>query len=82
MLALDQLLDIAHRTTNSFGESLRIFGQRLEQGTVSTLETSAAEALLESAAATVPDLERQIEVQENLINVLLGRNTASTCTPE
>ena len=78
LLALDQLLDIAHRSTNSFGESLRIFSQRLAQGTVSTLETSAAEALLESAAATVPDLERQIEVQENLVNVLLGRNPGPT----
>jgi len=74
LLALDQLLDIAHRSTNSFGESLRIFSQRLAQGTVSVLETSATDALLESAAAMVPDLERQIEVQENLVNVLLGRN--------
>lgn len=74
LLTLDQLLDIAHRSTNSFGESLRIFSARLAQGTASDLETSAAEALLESADATVPDLERQIEAQENLINVLLGRN--------
>lgn len=74
LLALDQLLDIAHQSTNSFGESLRIFGQRLAQGTASELETSAAEALLASSDATVPDLERQIEAQENLINVLLGRN--------
>lgn len=74
LLALDQLLDIAHRSTNSFGQSLRIFSERLEQGVVSKLETSAAEALLDSAAATVPELERQIAVQENLVNVLLGRN--------
>ncbi len=74
LLALDAQLEIAKRSTNSFGESLRIFSQRLEQGVVSKLETSAAEAALASASATVPDLERQITAQENLINVLLGRN--------
>ncbi len=76
LVALDAELDIARRSTNSFGESLRIFGQRLQQGVVSKLETAAAEAALASAAATVPELERQIVLQENLLNVLLGRNPA------
>src|SRR5204862_150175 len=75
LLALDQQLQIARRTTNAFGESLKIFSQRLAGGIVSKLETSAAEAALDSAAATVPDLERQIVVVENQLNVLLGRNT-------
>lgn len=74
LLALDRALEIARRTTNAFGESLRIFGERLQGGIVSKLETSAAEAALASAAATVPDLERQIVVQENRMNVLLGQN--------
>jgi multidrug efflux system outer membrane protein len=74
LLALDQELDIARRTTNSFGESLTIFSERLTGGVASKLETSAAEAALASAAATVPDLERQIDFQENQINLLLGRN--------
>ncbi len=77
LLALDQQLEIARRTTNSFGRSLQIFRQRLEQGVVSELETAAAEAALASATATVPDLERQIMIQENLINVLIGRNPGS-----
>ncbi|HSU54376.1 MAG TPA: efflux transporter outer membrane subunit [Candidatus Dormibacteraeota bacterium] len=74
LLALDQELAIAKRSTNTFGESLRIFSERLQGGIVSKLETSAAEAALDSAAATVPDIERQIFVAENQINVLLGRN--------
>lgn len=74
LLALDQQLEIARRSTNSFGESYRIFSQRLEGGVVSKLETSAAEASLAAAAATVPLLERQIETQENLLNVLIGHN--------
>jgi outer membrane protein, multidrug efflux system len=76
LLALDQQLQIAHRSTNSFGESLRIFSQRFQGGIVSKLETSAAEAVLASAAATVPDFERQIVITENRLDVLLGTNPA------
>jgi multidrug efflux system outer membrane protein len=74
LLALDRDLEIAASTTNSFGESLTIFSERLQGGVASKLETSAAEAAMASAAATVPDLDRQIELQENLINFLLARN--------
>jgi multidrug efflux system outer membrane protein len=74
LLALDEQLGIAKRSTNSFGESLRIFSQRLEHGVVSKLETSAATAALASAAATVPEIERQIVIAQNLIDVLLGQN--------
>jgi len=74
LLAFDEQLDIARQTTNSFNESLRIFSERMQGGVASKLETSAAQAAVASAAATVPDLERQIVVQENLINTLLGRN--------
>lgn len=81
LLALDSELAIARRSTNSFGESLRIFSQRLEQGVVSKLETSAAQAALSSAAATVPELERQAQVQENQVNLLLGRNPGPVARP-
>lgn len=74
LLAFDRELEIAKQTTNSYGESLRIFSEQLHHGVASKLETSSAEAALTSAAATIPDLERQIVIQENLINVLLGRN--------
>lgn len=74
LLAFDRQIEIAKSTTNSYGESLKIFGQQLAHGVASRLETSSAEAALASAAATIPDLERQIMVEENAINVLLGRN--------
>ena len=74
LLALDRQMAIANHTTNSFGESLRIFTERLQGGVVSRLETSRAEAALASTAATVPELEREIIFAENQINVLLGRN--------
>ena len=74
LLGLDAQLEVAQRSTNSFGQSLQIFSARLAQGIASKLETSAAEALLESSAATVPSLRRQILLTENQLNVLLGRN--------
>jgi outer membrane protein, multidrug efflux system len=74
LLALDAQLEVAKRSSNSFGQSLKIFSDRLAQGIASTLETSAAEALLDSSAATVPNLERQVLLTENQLNVLLGRN--------
>jgi outer membrane protein, multidrug efflux system len=74
LLALDQELQIARDTTNSFGQSLKLFSERLSGGVSSKLETTAAEAEEASAAATIPELERQIVVQENQISILLGMN--------
>jgi multidrug efflux system outer membrane protein len=74
LLELDQELEIADRTTNSFGESLRIFSERVQGGTASALESSRAEAALDDAAATVPALREQISATENQLCVLLGRN--------
>ena len=74
LLALDRQLEIARQSTNSFGESLGIFDQRLHGGVASKLETASAVALLASAAATIPELEQQIAMQENQMSLLLGQN--------
>ena len=74
LLELDQELAIAYRTTNSFGESLRIFSRRMEGGTASALESSRAEAALEDAASAVPQIRDRISSTENQICILLGRN--------
>jgi len=76
LLALDRQLAIAMDATNSYGQSLKIFDERLRGGVASRLETSAAEALMDSQAALIPDLERQIEQTENQLGVLLGQNPA------
>jgi multidrug efflux system outer membrane protein len=54
LLELDQELEIAARTTNSFAESLWIFSRRLEGGTASALESARAEAAFDDAAAALP----------------------------
>jgi multidrug efflux system outer membrane protein len=74
LLALDNQLEIARQSTNSFGESLNLFNARWRGGVASKLETSSAEALMDSAAATIPELEQQIAAQENQLSVLLGQN--------
>ena len=77
LLELDAELDIARQTTNSFGESLTIFSQRLGGGVASKLETDRAEGALDDVAATVPDLEQRIRLQENQLKVLLGQGSGS-----
>jgi multidrug efflux system outer membrane protein len=71
---LDHRLGIARSTVAAFQETLDLFTRRLEGGAASALETARARAALASAAATVPNLERQIHAQENLLSFLLGRN--------
>lgn len=74
LLELDEELEIAGRTTNSFTESLNIFNQRMEGGTASGLESSRAEAALDDAAASVPAIRQRISATENQLSILLGRN--------
>jgi multidrug efflux system outer membrane protein len=74
LLGLDLQLEIAKQNTASFGDTLKLFTQRLEGGVASKLQTSRAGAAEATAAATIPELQRQIELKENEINLLLGQN--------
>jgi multidrug efflux system outer membrane protein len=74
LLGLELQLDISRQTTASFGDTLKFFTQRLEGGVASKLETSRAAAAQATAAASIPELERQIALTENQISVLLGSN--------
>jgi len=73
LIELDRELEIAGRTTNSFGESLRIFNQRVEGGTASALAAARAEAALADASAAIPSILEQISTMENQLCLLLGR---------
>jgi len=77
ILELDAELEIARRTTNSYGESLTIFSQRLGGGVASKLETDRAAGALADVAATVPDLQQRIRLLENQLKVLLGEGSGS-----
>lgn len=74
LLELDNELEIAERTTNSFSESLRIFNRRVSGGKASALESSRAQAAFENAAGALPSIRERIANVENQLSVLLGRN--------
>jgi multidrug efflux system outer membrane protein len=72
--ALDEQMEIAHRTVKSFEETLELFQRKFEGGAASGLEVARAQAALSNVAAVIPDFERQIVAQENALDLLLGRN--------
>lgn len=74
---LDLELEISKRTLVTRLESQRIIKLRVDKGVATDLELREAEQLVYAATATIPDLERSIEQQENLINLLLGQNPAA-----
>jgi len=69
-------LEISKRTLTSRQESLRLTRLLADRGSTSMLDVRQAEQLVFTAAAEIPALEQQIEQQENLISVLLGKNPA------
>lgn len=72
--ALDLQLEISKQTLASRQDSLKL-EQALEQnGSTSLVDVRQSEQLVYTASETIPNVERQIEQNENLINVLLGRN--------
>ncbi len=72
--ALDFQLEIAERTAEAFAGTHALFARRLEAGLASSLETASAEASVATTSASIPELERRIAAQENLLAFLLGRN--------
>ena len=71
---LDLELEISRQTLASRKDSLRLTQILADGGATSMLDVRQAEQLVFAAGASIPDLERRIEQQENLISTLLGRN--------
>lgn len=71
---LDLELEIARRTVGLNDETVEYYRNRLEGGVSNQLELDQSVANRARTAQTIPDLERQIVQQENLINYLLARN--------
>ena len=71
---LDLELEIARRTVKVNDETVEYYRNRLTGGVSNRLEVDTAVSNRSRTAATIPDLERQIAIQENQINLLLGRN--------
>ena len=75
--ALDCELEISQRTLASRQQSLKLAQVLETHGSGSGLDVSQAEQLVYTASETIPDLERQIQQQENVLSVLLGENPQS-----
>ncbi len=74
MRELDAELDISKQTLASRRESLTLTETLLNGGATGLLDVRQAEQLVEEAAETIPDVERQIGAQEDLISTLIGDN--------
>ena len=74
LLELDAEMEISRRTLGSRRDSLRLTEIRAKGGATSLLDVRQSEQLVYTAAASIPDLERRAEQQENLISILQGRN--------
>ena len=72
--SLDRQLEIARQTVKSREESVKLFEIRFKGGNISEMELSQVRSEYYVALAAIPDLEKRIRQQENLINLLLGRN--------
>ena len=72
--ALDSELEIAKRTLGSRQQSLHLTRTLFSNGSASDLDLSQSEQLVYTASETIPDLERQIQQQENQLSILLGQN--------
>ena len=73
---LDLQLEISRQTLTSRQSSLRLTQVLADHGSVSMLDVRQAEQLVYTASETIPDLERAIQQQEDLISVLIGANPA------
>jgi outer membrane protein, multidrug efflux system len=73
---LDLELEISRRTLQVNDETIQFYQRRVTGGVSNQLELDQAIANRSRTAAVIPELERQIVTQENLINFLLARNPA------
>ena len=72
--ALDEQLEITHRTIATRQKFVDLTQAQHDRGTVSQLDVSTAQAQLAIANANLPDLERRIGQTEDQLSALLGHN--------
>lgn len=72
LLELDLQLQITQGTVNNQIDSVKLTNRRLQYGVATKLDVLQAQQVLDTANATVPDLERQIGQEEDAISILLG----------
>jgi multidrug efflux system outer membrane protein len=71
---LDLALDVSKKTLAARQDSMRLTTVLAKNGSASALDLRQSEQLVYTAAETIPDIERQIALQENSLSTLLGHN--------
>jgi multidrug efflux system outer membrane protein len=74
LLEFDLELDIAQRTYSIRTNSLELTVSRAQGGVASMADVYQSRILVFGAEASIADILRRIEQQENLLSILLGRN--------
>jgi multidrug efflux system outer membrane protein len=74
LLELDHELEIAQRTYSVRTNSLTLTTARQEGGVASMQDVHQAQILVFTAEASIADILRRVEQQENELSILLGRN--------
>ena len=77
LLELDYELEIAQRTYQVRTNSLALTAAREEGGVAAMQDVAQAKILVYGAEASIVDIQRQREQQENALCILLGRNPGS-----
>lgn len=72
MRSLDSQIEVTKNTIKAREESLKLTQSLENYGAGSRADTRQAEELLHTAQANLPELRRQMAVQENAISILLG----------
>ena len=72
LLELDLQLQITQETIKTQQDSVDLTKLRVEHGVATKLDVLQAQQTLDTANATVPDLQRAIAQEENAISILLG----------
>ena len=71
---LDKQLEISRQTAELRRNSYELFELRYGGGIINEMELAQSRSEYEQAMATIPQIQKAIALQENAINVLLGKN--------
>ncbi len=72
MLQLDLQLAITRETIQTQTDSVKLTQLRLDHGVATKLDVLQAQQVLDTANSQIPDLERQIGLEEDALSILLG----------
>src|SRR5467141_4387772 len=72
LLQLDLQLQITRETIKTQEDSVKLTKLRVDHGVATKLDVLQAQQVLDTANAQIPDLERQIGLEEDALSILLG----------